>query len=87
MDPTIQQVPVSASLAMLDRSDHSSDIESDIHNKSINTYLNAQSTNEQLSLNLNQSLSVKPNIHDGTTTSWQSQHPQLSRQWAIKKPH
>ena len=30
VDPTIQNVLVSASLAMLDRSDHLSDIESDI---------------------------------------------------------
>ena len=58
VDPTIQQVLVSASLAMLDRSDHLSDIESDIHTTNQHLFKSQQSTNEQLALNLNQSLSA-----------------------------
>ena len=50
VDPTIQNVLVSASLAMLDRSDHLSDIESDIHTTNQELFQNQQSSNQQLHL-------------------------------------
>ena len=58
VDPTIQNVLVSASLAMLDRSDHLSDIESDIHTTNQELFQNQQSSNQQLALNLTQNLAV-----------------------------
>ncbi|RAP25027.1 hypothetical protein DID73_00560 [Candidatus Marinamargulisbacteria bacterium SCGC AG-343-K17] len=58
VDPSIQEVLVSASLAMLDRSDHLSDIESDIHTTNQHLFHDQQNTNEQLALNLTQSLSA-----------------------------
>ncbi|MGC6368016.1 MAG: protein kinase domain-containing protein [Candidatus Marinamargulisbacteria bacterium] len=58
VDPTIQNVLVSASLAMLDRSDHLSDIESDIHTTNQQLFHAHQSTNQQLALNLTQNLAV-----------------------------